>query len=116
MSTDTSRRNPAVRQSAIARGKALAAAQSTPALILSLLALAPRIEAARAKAEATGAIADYDTCAALNTAHAWTVGALEDRYPQAVEALEAAFEAAGEDGEVDYDAVLIAAIPAADRI
>ena len=107
------RRDPKARQATIARAKALAAAQSTPTLIASLRALAPQIEAARAKARETKAIADYDQCAALNLSHAWTVEALENRYPQAVKALEAAFEA---DEDADYDAVLIAAIPAADRV
>lgn len=107
------RRDPIARQKLIARAKALTAAQSTPALVASLRALAPQIEAARATADRTRAIADYDQCAALNTTHAWIAEALENRYPQAVKALETAFEA---NEDADYDAVLITAIPESERV
>jgi hypothetical protein len=41
-----------------------------------------------------------------------TLGELEQRFPQAAEAVETAYDAADEDDEVDYVAVLLAALPA----
>lgn len=87
-----------------ARLAALFARTSTPALVTSLRTL-----------DATA------TTAERRWARAKTIEELERRYPTASAAVEAAFEAAelrieaGEDVEVDYAAVLIAAIPASER-
>jgi hypothetical protein len=98
------------RQDLIIRGKALTAEKSTPVLVASLRSLTVKVDQARELASVTG---DYEDCQALNLVRSWVVNALESRYPQAVAALEEAFEA---DEDSDYDAVLIAAIPAGDLV
>lgn len=85
----------------------LFARTSTPALIAALLAL------------------DTDTSETITAENRWarakTIEELERRYPVAADAVEAAFDAAdarieaGEDIEVDYVAVLVAAIPGDER-
>jgi len=104
MTTTTSR------QDLIARGKALTAEKSTPVLVAALRSLSSKVDQARELARVTG---QYEDCQALNLTRSWVVQALEDRYPAAVQALEEAFEA---DEDSDYDAVLIAAIPEAERV
>lgn len=79
---------------------ALFARSSTPALVTSLLTL----DAAKSSPE-------------RNWARAKTIGELERRFPEAAAAVEQAFDAAETDieqggtGDVDYVAVLVAAIP-----
>lgn len=87
---------------AAARAKALTAGQSTPVLVTSLIAL----EAQLAELEATSADAQ-----ALRLPRAWIIEALEHRFPEASAAVEQAFDTAPEDAEVDYVAVLLAAVP-----
>jgi hypothetical protein len=115
------------RQQKIAKAKAFTAKQSTKVLVQSLLALLPQIEAATAKAGKTKAIADYDACQPLLMNRSWIIDALEKRYPEASDAVRAAFEAADaamiaaptdtdpRQFDVDYEAVLINAIPATER-
>jgi hypothetical protein len=98
------------RQDKIARGKALTAEKSTPVLVASLRSLGPQIDKAREVAAVTG---EFEDCQALGLVRSWVVTALEDRYPHLADALDAAFEA---DEDADYDAVLIANIPEADKL
>lgn len=92
----------------IARGRALTAEQSDETLLLSLAAIGPKIKAARAKASISR---DYDECQALNLQCSWIVHELEERFPAAYEAVNDAFDAAGDDDSgLDYDALLIAEV------
>lgn len=89
-----------------AKARALIERQSTSSLIGALLIL---------KAKGGNLTADE------RMAHAWTIEGLEERYPAASAAVEAAFDAAeqvvmdnpgAEYPEVDYVAILVANIPA----
>lgn len=100
------------REQKIDKAKAYTVARTTKLLVQSLRGLEPQIDAARDRASITKAEADYITCEALNQSRSWIIEELEARYPAASAAVEAAFEA-GDD--VDYDAVLINAIPASER-
>lgn len=92
----------------IAQGRALAARKSTEALLLSLSTLVPKVKAAREKASISR---NYDECQVLNLMASWVVHELEERYPAAADAVNDAFDAAGDDdAELDYDALLIAEV------
>ena len=80
--------------------KSLAKGQTTAALVESLLMVDAMLEAGPATTEDGQAL--RITCAVIR-------GELENRFPAASAALEAAFEQADEDGsDVDYSAVLLA--------
>lgn len=92
----------------LAQGRTLAAEQSTPVLLQSLELLRPLIKDAREKASVSR---NYDECEALNLQCSWIVHELEDRFPAAFDAVNDAFDAAGDDdAELDYDAILIAEV------
>ncbi|QYN17514.1 hypothetical protein [Amycolatopsis sp. DSM 110486] len=100
------------REQKIAKGKALIAAQPTRILVGTLLELRTK--------------PDDSLSAEERLVHAWVCEALEERYPKASEALDTAFAEfetaveAAPDGtdpaqfDFDFDAVLIANIPAED--
>lgn len=96
------------REQKIAKGKRLAAAQSTPVLIESLVKLGEQIDAEREVAMRTQ---DYGQIQALNMTRHWVVETLENRYPEASAAVGKAYDEAPEDADLDYNALLIAAIP-----
>lgn len=93
-------------------GKQHAQKQTTPVLVVTLAQLDIQFADAATKAKHTG---DYGTVQALNMVRSWTIEALELRYPAASQAVEAAFDNAADDEEVDYVAVLLAAIPAGEK-
>lgn len=102
------------REQKIEKAKAYLAARSTRLLVESLRDIGPQIEAARAKASITRTDGDYLECQALNQSRSWIVQELIERHPEVDIALDIAFEQAG-DNDVDFDAVMIAAIPASER-
>lgn len=97
------------RDEKIAKAKGYVAVCPTRLLVQSLRDIGPQIDAARTLAKETK---DYDHCQALNLTRSWIIGALEARYPETSAIIDAAFEASD---DVDYDAVMIAAIPASER-
>lgn len=102
------------RDQKIARAKRLAANQRTPVLIETLTRLDIQIAEERPRAQRTK---DYTQIQALNLTRSWTIEALENRYPKAAEAVVKAFdEATDEELEnLDYDTILLAAIPANEK-
>lgn len=102
------------RDQKIAKGKRMATAQSTPVLIETLARLDVLIAEERIRAAATKNYADIQ---ALNLTRSWTIEALENRFPEAAEAIVKAFdEATDEELEnLDYDAILLAAIPESEK-
>jgi hypothetical protein len=102
------------RDQKIARAKRLAANQRTPVLIETLAKIDTQIAEALPDAQRTK---DYAQVQALNLTRAWTIEALENRYPEAAEAITKAFdEATDEELEtLDYDTILLAAIPASEK-
>lgn len=97
------------RDEKIAKAKGYVAACPTRILVQSLRGIGPQIAAARALA---GETKDYGHCQALNLTRSWIVEALEARYPEVVPVIDAAFEVSD---DIDYDAVMIAAIPEGER-
>lgn len=95
------------RDQKIAKAKSFTTCQSTPVLVTSLRALGAQITTATAIARKTKR---YDDVQALNLVAYWTREALENRYPEAAAAVEKAFDD-DPDGDLDYDAILLAAIP-----
>lgn len=102
------------REQMIEKAKALIAGQPTKTLVQSLREIGPQIAAARAKADITRTDDDYLMCQALNQPRSWIVQELISRHPEIDIALDIAFEQAG-DNDIDFDAVMIAAIPASER-
>lgn len=99
------------RDQKIAKAKSFTARQSTPVLVTGLRALRVQITTAIAIARETKR---YDDVQALNLVAYWTREALENRYPEAAAAVEKAFDD-DPDGDLDYDAILLAAIPASEK-
>lgn len=97
------------REQKIEKAKNFTASQSTPVLVVSLISLGQQIAEAAALARQTK---QYGDVQALNLVAYWTREALENRYPEAAAAVEKAFDD-DPDGDLDYDAILLAAIPSA---
>jgi hypothetical protein len=102
------------RDQKIARAKRFAATQRTPVLIESLAKIDIQIAEERPRAQRTK---DYRQIQALNLTRSWTIEALENRYPEAAEAVTKAFDEATDEelDNLDYDTILLAAIPASEK-
>lgn len=108
-----------IRDQKIAKAKAFTAAQRTPVLVQSLRTVQLQI------AELRGVVNDQTN--ALRLTRSWIISELEERYPNAAAAVAKAFDdadaamIAAPDGvdldqfDVDYEAVLINAIPVIER-
>lgn len=100
------------REQKIEKAKRFTASKGTPVLVTSLLALGPQIAEAAALARKTK---QYGDVQALNLVAYWTREALENRYPEAAAAVEKAYDEAPDDVELDYDAILLAAITESEK-
>lgn len=96
------------RDQKIEQGLADTRAQSTLTLVGSLITLEQAIPAARAAARRTRGFVDVR---ALSLVLHWTLEVLEERHPETAAAIEKAFAETPDDVEIDYVAVVIAAIP-----
>jgi hypothetical protein len=84
------------------KAKTLTARQSTPALVASLRMV---------ESQLGGMDPLTDDAQAYRLTRAWIISELEHRFPEADAAIEAAFNAAADDEDVDYVGILLASIP-----
>lgn len=95
------------REQALAKAKAVLAAQSTPNLIVGLNTAGLMYDAAIAEAQRTK---NFEVAHATNLTRVWIIDELERRHPDAAAKVLEAIAAIPDDETLDYDATLIAAI------
>lgn len=91
-------------------GLKITRARASDSLIYALLDLDPKIDEARQQYAETGREDYASTARALVMVRVWAITVLEERYPQAADALNERFLSADEAEDIDYTAELIAAI------